>query len=82
MNDKQIEEKIGVIHNIAALGFSIPANMAMAIIHVMVELITDKLPLEKDFLLTKALVLLKSIYLQLSRDPKIVLTDFVAHPSF
>jgi hypothetical protein len=45
LSDKQIEEKVEVIHNIVSLGFSIPKNMALAILHVLIELITDKLPL-------------------------------------
>jgi hypothetical protein len=82
LSDKQIEEKIEVIHNIVSLGFSIPQNMALAIIHVLVELVTDKLPFEKDFILGKALTLLKDVYRQVSCDPKINLLDFVKHPSF
>jgi hypothetical protein len=53
---------VQVIHNIVSLGFSIPQTMALAILHVMVEIIIDKLSIEKDFIIAKTLRLIKDVY--------------------
>jgi hypothetical protein len=71
MSDKVIEEKIKVIHDIVSLGFSIPQNMAIAILQVLVELMTEKLALEKDFIILNGLKLIKDMYRQISFDKKI-----------
>ena len=76
MSDKEIEEKIKVVHDIVSLGFSIPQNMAIAIMSVLVELITDKLKLEKDFVISNALKLIKDMYKNISKDPKINQHEF------
>lgn len=81
LTDKQIEEKVEVTHNIVSLGFSIPSTMALAIIHVLVELITDKLAVEKDFIIGKAIKLIKDVYRAIGKDPKITI-DLYKHPSF
>jgi hypothetical protein len=71
LTDKQIEEKLEVVHNIVSLGFSIPLNMALAVVNMLVQLVTDKLALEKDFILMNALKLLTEFYRQISKDPKV-----------
>ena len=82
LTDKDIEEKVQVIHNIVSLGFSIPQTMALAILHVLVELVTDKLPLEKDFVIAKALRLIRDVYSAVGRDPKVQPEELFSHPSF
>ena len=82
MSDKMIEEKIKVIHDIVSLGFSIPQNMAIAILQVLVELMTEKLVLEKDFIILNGLKLIKDMYKQISLDEKINQLEFYNNSAF
>jgi len=62
MKDKEIEEKLDVVRNVAALGFAMPSNMAISLLQIISQLLSSqKIPPSKDFLVFKALALLAEI---------------------
>lgn len=59
--DKEAEQRLTEVTNIVALGFKMPSNMAISLVQILSILVVDKIPIEKDFLLVKALDLLQKV---------------------
>ena len=62
--DKEAEQRLTEVTNIVALGFKMPSNMAISLVQILSILVVDTIPIEKDFLLVKALDLLLKVTLQ------------------
>ncbi len=61
--DKEAEQRLTEVTNIVALGFKMPPNMAISLIQILSKLVVDTIPVEKDFLIIKAIDLLQKVTL-------------------
>ena len=62
MKDKELEQKLDIVNQVMSLGFAMPANMALSMHQILVQLlITEKIDVAKDFLVTKVLQLISKV---------------------
>ena len=72
--DKEIEQKLEVISNVMALGFTMPVNMSLSMHQILVQLLlggADKTHIDfiaKDFLITKILDLSTKVLGELRKN--------------
>ena len=62
LKDKELEQKLDIVNQVMSLGFSMPPNMALSMHQILVQLlITERIDLTKDFLITKVLGLISKV---------------------
>ncbi|TNV86267.1 hypothetical protein FGO68_gene12591 [Halteria grandinella] len=61
-NDKDFESKLKVMKEILEFGFKIPPNIYQSILQTLMSLLTQKVDLSKDFLVTKLLSVFETLF--------------------
>lgn len=64
--DKEVEQKLDIISQVMNLGFSMPANMALSMHQILVQLLTNEIvDIKKDFIIEKIVVLIGKVLSEL-----------------
>lgn len=61
-SDKDLEQKFKVMKEILEFGFKIPANIYKSILLTLLQILTSRLDLAKDFLVIKLLSILETLF--------------------
>lgn len=75
LQDKELEQKLEVINQVMSLGFTMPANMALSMHSILVQLlVAERIDVAKDFLVTKTLQLINKVLIEI-RKQKVKVED-------